>query len=129
LSAYHIEGAIAYEHCIAPSYEQTQWKNILYYYDLLYQIHPTPVVALNRAIVISEVEGPHAAIRAIQSIPHLDSLRQYYLLPATLGELYARSNDKKNAQVQFRKALALTKSAAEKRLLEDKIRSSDSQQE
>jgi RNA polymerase sigma factor (sigma-70 family) len=126
VSAYHIEAAIAFEHCTAPSFERTNWKNILHFYDLLYQIHPTPVVALNRAIVISEVDGPREAIRVIESIKGLETLRQYYLLPATLGELYARCQDKEKALTNYQQALILTQSNAEKKLLLEKIKSVES---
>lgn len=122
LSRYHIEAGIAYEHSNAASYAETDWDNILYLYDLLYQLQPSPVVALNRAIVIGETEGAAAALTAIGQIPDLATLQNFYLLPATLGELYARLGDKENAVTHLQSALKLTRSEAEKRLLQEKLK-------
>lgn len=121
LSFYHIEAGIAYEHCVAPTYEQTNWQHILYLYDLLYQIQPNPIVALNRAIVIGELEGTEAGIQAIQGIPNLKSLENYYLLDATLGEFYLKIGDKTQAKIHFEKAIQLTQAPAEKVLLKGKL--------
>ncbi len=123
LSRYHLEAAIVAEHVFSPDYAHTNWNNILRYYDLLYQLHPSPVIALNRAIVVSEIQGPQAAINAIQEIRGLNLLRNYYLLPATLGELYARIHNNKEAIKFLREALDLTYSVSEKKLLKDKITS------
>jgi RNA polymerase sigma-70 factor (ECF subfamily) len=122
LSTYHLEAAIAFEHCSAASYPETNWQNILHYYDLLYQLQSTPVVALNRAIVVSELQGAAAGIKAIESIPGIGFLEEYYLLPATLGELYAQLNDKEKACSYFEKALLLTQSNAQKNLLMEKLK-------
>jgi RNA polymerase sigma-70 factor (ECF subfamily) len=121
-STYHLQAAIAFEHCSAMSYASTNWQNILQYYNLLYQLQPTPVVALNRAIVISELQGAAAGIRAIESIPDIESLQHYYLLPATLGELHAQLNEKEKARLHLEKALELTQSNAEKNLLMEKLK-------
>lgn len=122
LSAYHLEAAIAFEHCDAGAYSATNWQNILRYYDLLYQLQPTPVVALNRAIVISELEGAAAGIKAIECIPGIGSLEEYYLLPATLGELYVQLNEREKARAHFEMALQLTQSNAVKNLLLEKLK-------
>src|SRR6185295_17994921 len=57
LSAYHIEAAIACEHAMAKEYSETNWKHILDYYDLLYELRPTAIVGLNRAVVVAELYG------------------------------------------------------------------------
>src|SRR5581483_11962213 len=53
ITVYHVESAIAAEHCIAASFEETNFERLLNLYDLLLQIKPTPVVQLNRAVVLS----------------------------------------------------------------------------
>jgi len=126
LTPYHLEAAIACEHTRARSYETTNWKDILRYYDLLYQFRPNPVVALNRAVVLSELEGPQAGINAIENIPGLDSLKNYYLLYAIQGELHLRNGNKAMAAEYFRKASQLTSSMQEKKLMLDKMNSSQS---
>jgi len=82
VSPYHIEAGIAYEHCIAPDFASTNWKRILELYDWLHQIKPNPMVALNRAIVVAELEGAGAGLAALDHIPDLLALENYYLLPA-----------------------------------------------
>jgi RNA polymerase sigma factor (sigma-70 family) len=125
LSVYHIEAAIAYEHSTATSYEATNWQPILHYYDLLYRLQPTPVVALNRAIVISKISGAEKGIEAIERIDNLESLKEYYLLHASLGELYLHLNKKAKAKLYFENALHLTHSNAEKKLLAEKLKAVD----
>ena len=121
ISKYHIEAGIAFEHAKADTYADTNWENILHYYNLLYQLFPTPVIALNRAIVIGELYGPEKGIAAIESIPDIAALKKYYLLPATLGELHWQLKEYDKAVGYFKEAIALTQSAAEKKLLELKM--------
>jgi RNA polymerase sigma factor (sigma-70 family) len=120
-SRYHLEAMIAYEHAVAPAFEYTNWSNIIAYYNLLFKLHPSPVVALNRAIAIGEKDGPGAGIEAIENIAGSEKLIKYYLLPATLGEMYARLQQRNKAAAFFTRAIALTTSAAEKKLLQAKL--------
>jgi RNA polymerase sigma factor (sigma-70 family) len=120
-SRYHLEAMIGYEHAIAASFEQTNWGNIIAYYNILYQLHPSPIVALNQAIAIAEKDGSQAGINAIEKITNSEKLQQYYLLPATLGELHARLGNTTKAAEYLTAAIGLTQSAAEKRLLQQKL--------
>jgi RNA polymerase sigma factor (sigma-70 family) len=121
VSRYQLEAGIAYEHARAGNYASTNWKNILQCYDLMCQLYPSPVVELNRAIVISELHGPSEAIRIIVAIENLSSLKKYYLLPATLGELNVQLKNYDAAKTYFAEAILLTHSAAEKKLLKQKL--------
>lgn len=121
ISEYHIEAAIASEHCFAPSQVQTNWKHIVWLYDLLYERTASPIAALNRAIAISELEGAEAGIRAIESINDLSLLDNYFLLQAALGELYFRSGNIPRARELFTKALLLPHSPQEAQLLRRKF--------
>lgn len=120
MSRYHLEASIAYEHCIAPSYAQTNWRQILQCYDWLYLLQNDPVVALNRAVVIGEMKGAKEGIEAIMQIPNVHSLKKFYLLPAILGELYAQLGDLANARKYWQEAALLTHAKAEKAFLEKK---------
>ncbi len=122
VSKYHLEAGIAYEHARADGYAVTNWQNILHCYNLLCQYYPSPVVELNRAVVISELNGAAAGIKAVEAIPQLSVLKKYYLLPATLGELHLQLQQYNKAKAYFTEAMALTQSAAEKKLLEQKIK-------
>ena len=121
VGAIHLEAGIAALHCMARHYEETDWKGILELYDLLIAIKSTPIVALNRAIALAEVSGPQAGLDALNELCARRRLDSYYLLPATLGELYRRVGAHDAAIQQLTRAKALTSSAAEQRLLTDKI--------
>ncbi len=120
-SKYHLEAAIAYEHVSAKEYAHTNWKSILTCYNLLQQYYPSPIIALNRAIVIAELQGASKGIKAIDNIQDIDSLKKYYLLPATLGELYLQIKQPKKAAEYFLEAITLTQSSIEKKLLQQKL--------
>lgn len=121
MSRYHLEAAIAYEHCKAARYEDTDWPTILRYYDLLLQLVPSQVVMLNRAIVVNELDGPAAALAYIKKIPGIDYLQGYYLLHAILGELNKETGDHKQARLHYERALKLSVSVAEQRFLQKKL--------
>jgi RNA polymerase sigma-70 factor (ECF subfamily) len=123
MTTYHIEAAIAACHAAAPSFEETDWAGIISLYDELLALQPSPVVALNRAIAIAMADGPDAGIAAIESIALRDSLRDYPLLYATLGELWLRSGDSARAAEQFERALELPSTMPEKRFLLRKLES------
>lgn len=120
---YHLEAGIAYEHCVAKSYDQTNWQNIVNWYDLLYQIHPTAIVALNRAIAIGEWKGAAEGLKAVEQIPDLQTIKNYYLLSATLGEFYLQLENTEKAQHYFTLALSQTQSEKEKKFLQEKLSS------
>jgi RNA polymerase sigma-70 factor (ECF subfamily) len=121
VTAYHVEAAIASCHAIAPSFEETDWAEIVGHYDDLLAIKPSPVVALNRAIAVAMAEGPRAGIAAIESIAAHPSLRDYLPLATTLGELWLRSGDLREAAAHFRRALELPGTMIEKRFVLRKL--------
>jgi RNA polymerase sigma-70 factor (ECF subfamily) len=121
ISRYHVEAAIVYEHCKAARYEDTDWNAILGYYNLLAKLIPSPVVLLNRAIAIKELEGPQAAIDVIRKIPGIDYLQNYYLLHAILGELLAQTGKKEKAISHYEKALLLAVSKAERKFIQGRL--------
>jgi len=122
VSLYHIESAIAAEHCLAPSFAQTNFDRLLKLYDLLLQYHPTPVVQLNRAVVLAETGAVDAAIRSILSIEGIEKLlRTDHMYSAVLGELYKRLSDVVKATAYLQHAHDLTPSHAEKKLIRNKM--------
>lgn len=121
LSPYHIEAAIVFEHCNAPDFASTPWKKILDLYDLLYQLKPNAMVALNRSVIIAEINGPSSGLKALEKIQDLEALKNYYLLPAVQGEFYFKLGNKKEAIKNWELAVTLTSSHAEKELLIEKI--------
>jgi RNA polymerase sigma-70 factor (ECF subfamily) len=90
LSPYHLQAGIAAVHAAACSYETTDWAQLLAWYDELLAAEPTPVAALNRAIVLSMVEGPAAGLQALDPLRNEPALRRYYLLPAARADMLRR---------------------------------------
>lgn len=119
ISTYHIEAAIACEHCISKSYDSTNWHNILNYYDGLLAISPSPLIKLNRAVIIAEIRGADAALTELMNIEQ--ELNSYYLLSATRGDLYFQKKDFPTASKMYKQASSLTSSPVEKKLLQKKI--------
>ena len=110
---YQLQAAIAAVHSDAASAADTDWAQVLALYDHLLQIAPTPVVALNRAVALAEVEGPEPALRIVNGL----SLDQYYLLHAVRGDLLERLGHLDEARVAYDVAIALTANDVERDLL------------
>ncbi len=121
VSRYHIEAAIAFEHCTAKTYETTNWERILELYEWLCRDYPSPVYSLNRAVAVMRVLGPAEALSALGTIPDKKRLDAYYLYHSLLGEIYSRLGKTGQADIEFETALRLTRSDSEKRLLSGKI--------
>jgi RNA polymerase sigma factor (sigma-70 family) len=119
-SRFHIEAGIAYQHCIAPSAEKTDWKQILALYDMLVRAYPTPVAALNRAVVVGQVHGAEAALAALQELD-AKPLENYYLYHALLGDMLRRTGRTTEAASHLHRALSHTHAPAEQRLLQQKL--------
>lgn len=120
ISTYHIEAAIAYQHCIAPSFEQTNWPSILLYYNMLAGINPSSVVLLNRLTAIYKVYGAEQTLTEIETSPHRAVWEKNYLYHSLMGDIYTGSN-LNMAKTFYESAIRLTKSEAEKKLLQKKI--------
>ena len=120
ITSYHAEAAIAYEHCIAKRFEDTNWKNILSYYDVLASIQPGSVVALHRMVAIYQVYGATYTLKEIEKSPYKEEWERNYIYYSLLGDIYA-SVVPNEAENNYRAAIELTRSDAEKKLLRKKI--------
>jgi predicted RNA polymerase sigma factor len=125
LSDYHLEAAIASLHCAAATYEQTDWPKIAELYGLLYQLKPSPVVALNRAIAIGKAQGPDAGLAELLRIPDRDRLKNYPFYPAAQAELHLLAGRPAEAAHHFRHALTLARSRAEQTFFERKCQQAE----
>lgn len=121
LTSYHLQAGIAAQHALASSYDATDWENITEQYDQLYQMDPSPVIALNRAIALSRWKGPAAGLAAIAQIEHHPALAHYHLLPATLGELSSELGDQARAATYYKSALQCVCTDPERRLLQKRL--------
>jgi len=122
LSRYHAEAGIAAEHCLAPSYAETNWGEIVRLYEVLERIAPSPLNILNRAIALAEWQGPDAGLAALEGFEAPSWLLGYYLWDATLGELHRRRGDRDRALLHIRRALVAAPTNPEKALLERRVR-------
>jgi RNA polymerase sigma-70 factor, ECF subfamily len=119
---FTLQAAIAALHTQAPSYAQTDWPQILTLYDELLRIWPSPVVALNRAVAVSMVDGPQAALAEVEALERDGRLAGYRYLPATKADLLHRLGRDAEAADAYQAALALSDNAAEQEFLAERIR-------
>jgi predicted RNA polymerase sigma factor len=116
---YQVQAAIAAVHAESPSWDKTDWLQVLLLYELLVQLEPTPVARLNRAIALERVAGPAVALSAVDELgAELDS---YHLFHATRGTLLQRLGRREEGVAELRAALPLTANPAERALLERRI--------
>jgi RNA polymerase sigma-70 factor (ECF subfamily) len=121
VSSFHLEAGIALYHCSARNYGETDWPGILTLYDALLQIQRSPIYLLNRAIVVAQIEGPRAGIRALEEAGSEDTLRHYHLFDATLGELCRRAGDMERARRHLSAALEKTSSPSDHEILNRRL--------
>ncbi|HEU0172427.1 MAG TPA: DUF6596 domain-containing protein [Acidimicrobiales bacterium] len=120
---FTLQAAIAALHAQAPSYDATDWPQILALYDELLRVWESPVVGLNRAVAVSMVDGPAAALAEVDALAEDDRLAGYRYLPATRADLLRRLGRHAEAADAYRAALALTDNATEQEFLTDRLRS------
>lgn len=123
LTQFHLEAALASVHARARTPADTDWTRMVRLYDRLLELHPSPVVALNRAIAVAQAEGPEAGLRAIEAISEEDRQRlaRYPFFPAALGEFESRRGQLASARAHFQSALELARNPSERRHFEQRI--------
>ncbi len=118
LSRYHVEAAIAAVHARAPSTEGTDWDAIVELYDQLMTIEPSPIVALNRAIAISQRDGPNRGLEELDAIVDRNRLAKYPFYHAARGEFELCRGNLGAARDYFENAISIARNAAERRYYE-----------
>ena len=119
---YQIQAAIAAVHSDAAGAADTDWSQIVRLYDQLLAVAPTPVIALNRAIAVAELEGPETGLAIVDTLD-LDS---YHLYHATRADLLVRLNRRGEAAEAYQLAESLTDNTAEIEYLRRRRASVDS---
>jgi RNA polymerase sigma-70 factor (ECF subfamily) len=117
LSRYHVEAAIAWEHCRAASFEQTDWGRIVALYATLERIAPSPIHVLNLAVAEAHLGGPRAGLARLAAVPPDQVPARYPAWPAVLGELHFRAGDYVSADRAWSQALALEPARADQELI------------
>jgi RNA polymerase sigma-70 factor (ECF subfamily) len=118
---YALQAAIASLHALAASYAATDWPQVVGLYDRLLAMWPSPVVALNRAVAVSMVRGPEAALDELELLARDDRLAGYHYLPAVRADLLRRLGRWDQAAAAYRAALELADNEAERRFLADRV--------
>jgi RNA polymerase sigma factor (sigma-70 family) len=129
ITKYHLEAGIAACHGAAKDYASTDWRQILQLYDRLIEFDDSPIVALNRAVAVAEVQGPQAGIEAVRQIQNLPSLESYYLMYAVLGDFESRLDHAEAAAAHFRKSLELAEIKSEQAFLSKRLQTCEHQVE
>ena len=112
---FQVQAAISAVHSDATSAAETDWRQVLALYDQLLALTPTPVVALNRAVALSEVDGPDVALAAVDGL-ELDTYLPFHVTRADLLRRLGRRDD---AAAAYDRALELSSNEAERRFLKE----------
>lgn len=119
---YALQAAIAALHAEAPSWEATDWVEIVGLYDLLLQVSPSPVVALNRAAAVAMRDGWAAGLALMDQLHDQGALAGYHLLPAARAHLLAKLGRDREAREAYGEALALVQQEPERRYLQGRLK-------
>jgi len=111
---YQLQAAINAVHSDAPDATATDWWQILQLYNQLLALAPSPIVALNRAVAVAEVEGPDAGLTLVDGL----DLGEYHLFHAIRADLLRRLGRSDEAALAYEAALALTENTAERDFLQ-----------
>lgn len=121
ISHYHIEAGIAAAHCIAPSFEQTKWKDIVAAYKLLHNISPSPLHFLNEAIATAEWKSPEEGLAVLQSIEKPAWLTNSYYWYTVKADLLLRSGEITKSLKYAKLAIQLAPNKSIKKLLTKRL--------
>jgi len=118
---FTLMAAIAAVHGEAPTYADTDWREIAALYGVLVQIWPSPVVALNRAVAIGFAHGPAAGLVELDILTSEPQLAGYGYLPAARAHLLADQGRVAEARLAYREALLLTENTVERDFLAERL--------
>jgi predicted RNA polymerase sigma factor len=118
---YVLQAAIASLYAEAPTYDQTDWAQIVVLYDKLLDVWPSPVVELNRAVPLAMVAGPETALAEVEKLERDGCLSGYQYLPAIKADLLSRIGRSDEAAEVYSRALDLAANEAERAFLAEQI--------
>jgi RNA polymerase sigma factor (sigma-70 family) len=124
-SRYALMAAIAAVHAEAPTWEDTDWEEVLGLYDLLMSSWPSPVVALNRGAAVGLARGPAAGLAALERLGDEPQLAAYPYLVSTRGDFLRRLGRVEEARLCYEEALMLTENLVEREFLAGRLRDLD----
>jgi predicted RNA polymerase sigma factor len=120
LGPYALQAAIAACHARSRIAEETDWARIAALYDALAQIHPSPIVELNRAVAVGMAFGPSAGLESVDTLVDEPALRSYHLLPSVRADLLQKLGRFQEAAAEFERAAALAQNSRDRKLLRER---------
>jgi RNA polymerase sigma factor (sigma-70 family) len=121
LTRYHLEAGIAWEHCRASTFADTDWRRIAELYDTLERIAPSPLQILNRAVAEAYLHGPQAGLDRLAAVPQTRVPACYPGWHTVIGELHFRLGRHSEAERAWREALHLTTARADREFLHRRL--------
>ncbi len=121
-TTFHLEAAIAMQHCISPSVEATDWGAIVHIYSRLLQLRESPIYALNRAIAVGQAGNIREAMSQLQSLQNREDMKNYLLLDCAFARIHELEGNTEKAIDSYLIALSKAVAPHEKELLERKLR-------
>lgn len=118
---YALQAAIAAVHAEALDSQSTDWPQIAGLYDVLFEIDPSPIVELNRAVAVAMRDGPQAGLDIVTAILERGDLTDYHFAHSAKADFCRRLGLKSEAVAAYRRALALTNQAPEHRFIERRL--------
>jgi RNA polymerase sigma factor (sigma-70 family) len=118
---FALMAAIAAVHAEAPTWQDTDWGEVVALYDLLVQLWPSPVVALNRAVAVGFADGPGAGLAALDALSAEPQLAGYGYLAAARGDFLRRLGRVAEARESYEEALLLTENIVERDFLAGRL--------
>jgi RNA polymerase sigma factor (sigma-70 family) len=118
---FALQAAIAAVHAEAPSWEATDWAELVGLYEVLGQVWPSPVVALNRAVAIGFAHGPAAGLAELDALATEPQLATYAYLSASRADFLRRLGRDADARIAYEEALTLTDNDVERRFLAGRL--------
>ncbi|MFG2597428.1 RNA polymerase sigma factor [Streptomyces sp. NPDC048462] len=122
LGPYALQAAIAATHAAADAAQETDWAQVHALYLILERIAPNPMVTLNRAVALTETEGPAAGLALLSTLDADDRMAGHHRLMSVRAHLLERAGDTAGAYEHYRLAAKSTASLAEQRYLESRAR-------
>ncbi len=121
LTRYHVEAGIAWEHCRASTFADTDWRRIAELYDTLDRIAPSPINALNRAVAEAYLHGPQAGLDRLAAVRPENVPACYPGWHAVIGELHFRLGQHSAAERAWQEALCWTSAGADQEFLRRRL--------
>lgn len=114
---YQLLAAINAVHTSARQFQDTDWSQIVALYDQLVRVDPSPVVRLNRAVAVAEVDGPQVGLAEVEKLP----LQRHHLFHAARAEMLTRLGRHREAHTAYERAIALARNEAQRSYLESRL--------